>query len=310
MIRAPGSPDDLPRPSALAAQFASLLPKRPIIFNMGSELGATFRRLAPIIGRAQAWLFAESDENSLGLALDAAAQWAEAQGWTVTWPGRALLLHRPSGAWRIEGLVADMTKAPPVQMRQADGVVCGALLERVPAAWIGGLASVLHSPLLACGLADGRVTWMPRDPGDAMVARFWRRSLARDAGLGPAVGADAAATIRRTLAPLGFSVRTATAEQRVPARSAFTPDLVRDIALEAGGVAGRCAGRIGEWEIRRGRLALQRRLGARIGYVDLLATPAEAGLNAGRKPSPRTKKGADRALLSASSDPGVPGSDI
>jgi hypothetical protein len=273
MIRASDHADDLMRTSVLAERFSALMPKRPVIVNIGSGSGDVFRYLAPVIGRAQAWLFVESDTAQLGLSLDAAALWAEAQGWTLTWPGRALLLHRPGGAWRIEGLVVDFAGSPPAQVRQADGVVSGALLERVPAAWIGRLASMLRSPLLACGLADGRVTWLPRDPLDAPVARWWRRSLARDVGLGPALGTDAAATIRRALAPRGFAVTTAPSEWRVPARSVRALDLVRHIADEARGVAGTSAASITDWEARRGRLALQRRLGARIGHVDLLATP-------------------------------------
>ncbi len=274
MSRAPSDSDDLVPLSALAARFAALMPKRPVIVDLGSGSGATFRRLAPVIGRAQAWLFVENDDTQLGLGLDATARWAEAQGWTVTWPGRALLLHRPQGAWRIEGLVADIARGPPAQIRQANGVVTSALLERAAESWIGRLAPMLHVPLLACGLVDGRVAWLPRDPADAQVTRLWRRSLARNPAFGPGLGANAAAIVRRALGERGFAITTAATEWIVPARSPLSLPLVRRIASDARGIAGPAAARVNDWETRRGRSAILGRLGARVGHLDLLATPA------------------------------------
>ena len=191
----------------------------------------------------------------------------------MTWPGRALLLHRPGGAWRVEGMVADLAEMPPEQMRRADGVVSGAFLERLPASRIGRFASMLRSPLLVCDIADGRLSWRPRDPADPIVARWWRRALARDTGSGPALGADAAATIRRALVARGFAVTTAPSGNRIPDRSPLSLDLVQEIASATREVAGPSAARIADWEVRRKRLALRRRLGVTIGQSDLLAAP-------------------------------------
>ncbi|MBV9656280.1 MAG: class I SAM-dependent methyltransferase [Acetobacteraceae bacterium] len=257
--------------SPLAERFAALLPKRPVIYNLGSEFGRTFRALAPVINRAQAWIFVERDTRQLGLALDAAAGWAEEQGWTVTWPGRALLLHRPGGAWRIEGLVVDLDETPPEQISRGDAVVSGAFLPGVSASWVGRFAAMLRRPLLVSGLTDGRIAWQPGDPADRAVLHCWRRSLSRRDDNGWVLGADAASVLRRALSTHGFTAATAPAPHQFAKTSPLVAGLVADVASKARGGAGADTQRIAGWANRRGRLALQGRLACRVGHSDLLA---------------------------------------
>ena len=69
-----------------------------------------------------------------------------------------------------------------------DAVVCSALLDLVSTAWLARLCDALTVPFLACLTADGRDTWRPRHPHDALVRTAFRRDMRRDKGFGPALG--------------------------------------------------------------------------------------------------------------------------
>jgi SAM-dependent methyltransferase len=258
---------------ALANQFTELLPARPRLLDLGAGTGSLFRLLAPVVARAQAWTLVDADEELLGEAFNTIAAWGEAQRWTVTWPGRALLLHTPSGAWRVEGLVADLANAPAgLPLALTDAVVCSAFLDLVSVAWLGRLAPALQSPFLAFLTIDGRDVWMPRDPLDAAVISGERLHQSRDKGLGPALGVRATAAASRIFAENGLIVRSAPSDWRIPrAQTEMLGHLVR----EAAGVARQARplhrDAITGWETRRLRQAAAGRLAARIGHRDMLA---------------------------------------
>jgi SAM-dependent methyltransferase len=260
---------------ALAGRLASLLPARPRLLDLGAGTGSLFRILAPVIGRAQAWTLVDADEDLLGEAFGSIADWGESQGWTVTWPGRALLLHTPTGAWRVEGLVTDLRDTPAgLPLLQADAVVCSALLDLVSGAWLARLASGLRSPFLACLSIDGRDAWLPRDRADALVMAGFRRHQSRDKGFGSALGVRAPLTASRILAAQGFEVTSAPSDWWVP-RSAteMLAQLTQQTVQAARAAKPAYGAAIDAWETRRLRQATMRRLAIQIGHRDVLAIP-------------------------------------
>ena len=259
----------------LLNQLVALLPARPRLLDLGAGMGSLFRLLAPIIGRAQAWMLVDADEDLLGQAFNAIAEWGEEQGWTVTWPGRALLLHTPRGAWRVEGLVADLANAPAgLPLAHTDAVVCSALLDLVSAAWLHGIAPALRSPFLACLTIDGRDVWMPRDAADIVVRTGERRHQATDKGFGPALGVHAVFAATSIFAARGFQVRTAPSDWRIPrGETALLSHLLVEAAEAARAALPLHRDAITRWETRRFRQASLARLAARIGHRDFLALP-------------------------------------
>ena len=262
---------------ALASRLVSLLPARPRLLDLGAGTGSLLRILAPLIGRAQAWTLVDADEELLGQAFSSIAAWGEHNRWTVTWPGRALLLHTPGGAWRVEGLVADLADAPVgLPLRQVDAVVCSALLDLVSGAWIARLATALRSPFLACLTIDGRDQWLPRDPADTMVMAGFRRNQMQDKGFGLALGVSAPVASLRILAAHGLEVSSAPSDWRIPRSATEMLAQLTENAAEAARAAmpGRRSP-INEWETRRLQQARRRRLAAQIGHRDVLALPGK-----------------------------------
>ncbi len=269
--------DRVARSRALAARLADALPARPRIMDLGAGTASLFRFLAPIIGRAQAWTIVDADAALLGYAFARTADWAEAHGWRVTTPGRALLIHTPEGAWRIEALATDFGDDPSrLPFRAHDAVVCSALMDLVSSAWAGRLAASLRVPFLACLNVDGRDRFRPAHPDDRLVARGFARDMRRDKGFGRAMGAEAPATLGRLFAAHGFRVASAPSDWIIPTiAEPMLEAMVRGHAAAAAHALPAAVARIAAWEearlgaVARGRLALT------IGHRDLLALPAE-----------------------------------
>jgi hypothetical protein len=269
--------DRVARSRALALRLAERLPGRPRIMDLGAGTASLFRWLAPIIGRAQAWTIVDADETLLGDAFARTADWAETRGYRITTPGRALLIHTPQGAWRIEALATDFAEDPSrLPLGVHDAVVCSALMDLVSAAWAERLAAALRVPLLACLTVDGRDRWRPAHPDDRLIAQGFARDMRRDKGFGRAMGPSAPAMLARLFAARGFRIATAPSDWIVPAIAApMLEAMVRGHAAAAAQARPAAAARIAAWEqarlgaLARGRLALT------IGHRDLLALPAE-----------------------------------
>jgi len=103
--------DAAARDEMLAVKLSAALPARPRIMDLGAGTGALLRWLGLYIGRPQAWILVDADPQLIERAFDTIAERAEQMGWKVTSPGRGVLLvHTPRGAWRVEGLVADLRR--------------------------------------------------------------------------------------------------------------------------------------------------------------------------------------------------------
>jgi hypothetical protein len=271
-LRAPF--DAAARSTAIADALIATLPARPKLLDLGAGTAALFRWLAPRIGRAQAWTLFDADGALLDEAFDAIADWAEDQGWPVTTPGRAMLVHTPRGAWRVEAVVGDLAAVSALPLAGHDAVVNTALCDLVSARWAEAIAARLRTPFYAALMVDGRSDWRPRHPHDALVARAFRRDQARDKGFGPALGHRAPAVLAETFAGAGFQVRTAPSDWRIgPTAIPMLAAIVRGDADAAARALPTRAWDIDEWRAARLHHAARRRTRLRLGHRDLLAIP-------------------------------------
>lgn len=269
--------DAAARSPVLAEHLSAMLPRRPRLLDIAAGTGGMFRWFAPRIGRAQSWLLADEDEALLATAFERTAEWAVQRGWTITWPGNAMLVHTPKGAWRIEGFAADLAAAPAdLPLQAMDAVLCSALLNRVSRAWLHRVADALRVPLLACLVGDGRCDWLPRHPSDRLIRAGAQRQHARGSGFGPPLGAGASSAATRTFHARGFAVHAASSDWRVSRRElTMTQTLVQVAADAARRALPARSQTIADWEVVRLRQTLAARLAVRIGHRDILAVPRQ-----------------------------------
>lgn len=272
--------DALARDEDLALRLADALPARPRILDLGAGTGSLLRWLGHYIGRAQAWTLVDADAALIERAFETVAERAALLGWAATWPGkRTLLVHTPHGAWRVEGLVADLREAPGnLPLGKVDAVVNTALCDLVSRGWAERLAAACAShrlPFYSALNVDGRERFLPPHPADALVARGFRRDQARDKGFGGvALGPEATAALAAAFRARGFAVRTAPSAWQVPRRDgAMAEAIAMGHARAAMARERRGRRRIVDWMMTRGRQAASGRLAVRIGHRDLLALP-------------------------------------
>lgn len=267
--------DAAARSPALATELSAMLPARPRLLDLGAGTGSLFRWLAPRIGRAQAWLLADEDDALVADAFERTRAWATRRGWTVTSPGRAMLVHTPVGAWRIEGFGVDLAAAPAgLPLNRIDAVLCSGLLERVARAWLERLLGALRVPLVAGVVPDGRYEFLPRHPADRLIAAAMRWQPNPGGEFGPPLGATAAAVVHHALRAAGFIVHAAASDWRIGrGELAQTRALVRLAADQARGVFPLRRQAIADWEAVRLRQSLAAKLAVRVGHRDILALP-------------------------------------
>lgn len=272
------------RSAELAQAFADALPARPHVLDLGAGTGSMFRWLAPRIGRPQHWTFVDADRELLEIAAEMCAAWAEQNSWRVSDAGRgstrALILHTPRGAWRIEHRVADLGDGAGAVIGRLmpDAVSCSALLDLVSARWLRDLAAALRGPFLACLSVDGRDAFRPVHPTDRLVARGFRRDQARDKGFGAAAGHTAWRAAAAMLRARGFRVAVRQSDWRIArdARAMLT-ELVAGHANAAARALRPCPEGIADWLAVREAQAARGRLAIRIGHRDILAVPEGTG---------------------------------
>lgn len=266
--------DHAARSTRLADTLVARLPARPKLLDLGAGSGSLFRWLAPRIGRAQVWTLLDADPAMIDAAFDRIADWAELNDWPVTTPGRAMLLHTPRGAWRIEAIVADLAAVSTLPVAKHDAVVNTALCDLVSRGWIETLVPRLKVPFYAALMVDGRASWAPAHPLDRAVAAAFRRDQGRDKGLGPALGRHAPAAMIDVFKAAGWQVATATSDWRIG--SADTAMLRAVIDGDAGAALlanSRRAAAFDDWRDDRLHHALRGKLRLTLGHRDLLAFP-------------------------------------
>ena len=257
--------DHAARSVALARRLADRLPRRPKLVDLGGGTGSLFRFLAPIIGRGQDWVLVDADAMLLDEAFGRTAAWARRRGFAATAVADELSVSTPHGLWRMRALHAPLPLAGEV-----DGVVCSALLDLVSASWLADLCDTLTVLFLACLTVDGRDTWRPHHPSDALVCTAFRRDLRRDKGFGAALGIAAT----RALTACNLVTASAPSDWHIP-RTALRMQraLIDGTADAARSARPAQADAITAWQEARLRQALRGRLAITIGHRDILALP-------------------------------------
>lgn len=270
------------RNAELAFALSEALPARPRIMDLGAGTGALLRWLGHFIGRAQAWTLVDADGALLARAFETIRQRAEAVGWAVTAPDRrTLLVHAPGGAWRVEGLVADLREAPDnLPLDKFDAVVNTALCDLVSEDWIADMADAIAEhglPFYAALNVTGRERFAPPHRADALVARGFARDQARDKGFGGiALGAKAPAVIADAFAGHGYRIARGASPWVVKRQEgAMAAALAEGHALAAAAWERRGEASIDAWLADRRRQAMAGRLTALVGHTDILALPPE-----------------------------------
>jgi SAM-dependent methyltransferase len=274
-------PDARARDLHLALALSAALPARPRLLDLGAGTGSLFRWLAPILNRPQAWTLVDADVTLIEFAFDTIADRAVAVGFEVSAPNkRTLLVHTPSGAWRVEGLVMDLADAPQgLPLGRADGVVCTALCDLVSRSWVSRMAAGLRLPFYSALNVQGDARFLPPHPVDGLVARAFRRDQLRAKGFGgPALGSGATRAMADAFRARGFRVATAPSPWRIGAHETrMLSDLAQGHAQAAMRHAPRSGAAITDWATARTVQARRGRLRAMVGHSDLLALPATRG---------------------------------
>jgi len=226
----------------------------PRVIDLGAGTGSTLRRLAPRLPAGQRWALVEIDP-----ALIAA--------------GEAALAGTGARFRRLD-LRADLEALGD---EPADLLTASALLDLASAAWLERLVALRRR--LACALYaslthDGRIVWRPADPGDGEVRDAVNRHQRTDKGFGPALGPEAAHTLRRLLAGAGSTVALARSDWRLDLEDDAIQRALLDGYLEAAAtVAPSRAEAFRAWHQRRLRLLEAGRSGLTVGHLDLLYLP-------------------------------------
>jgi len=265
------------RSTALAARLARALPKNPWLIDLGAGTASLFRFLAPIIGGPQSWTLVDSDAALLDAAFNVTADWAMTRGHRITHTDSTLRIHTPTGIWQLDGELHDLANMPgDLPLREADAVVCSALLDLVSQNWLDRLPHALRVPFLAALSVDGRDAWLPRHPADALIRAGFRRDQSRDKGFGHALGPTAPAVAMRLLAARGFHLFSAPSDWIIPRPAlAMAHALIGGTAAAARNALPARRATIAAWEDARHRQSMISRLAIRIGHRDILALPEE-----------------------------------
>lgn len=253
---------------------------RPRFLDLGAGTGSLTRWLGHFLERPHSWVLADADAELLSRAFDTMMDAAEAMGWKATWPQKkALLVHSPHGAWRIEGILANLAEGlNRLPWEGVDAVTCSALCDLVSERWLERLAAILARrklPFYATLNVSGRERFSPPLPGDALVARGFLRDQRRDKGFaGLALGPDAPAAIARVFAAQGYEVLRAPSPWIVPRQAR---DMAHELAMGHAEAAlrheRREAARIREWAEIRGEQADEGQLAVRVEHQDVLCLP-------------------------------------
>ncbi len=273
--------DAMARSEALARLLAQhLTAARPQLLDLGAGTGSLTRWLGHQIRKPQGWVLADADPDLMARAFDAMQEAAWAVGWAATWPGKkALLVHAPSGAWRIEGVLVNLALAPHgLPLDKVQAVTCSALCDLVSEEWLHRLAAALAAhrlPFYAALNVTGRERFTPPHPADALVARGFARDQRRDKGFGGlALGAQAPAAIARAFAAHGYAVHRAPSPWVIHRRDgAMAGELAHGHALAALEHERRERRKVLDWAMAREAQARDNRLAAHVGHEDVLCLP-------------------------------------
>lgn len=226
------------------------------VIDLACGTGANLRWLAPRLGGPQQWLMVDHDDTLLG---------------RITAPEEGVDIVRQ----RLD-LMAALETLP---WHAAHLVTASALLDLVGTAWLHRLVAACASvrlPLLLTLSVDGRHHWTPRDPLDDEVAALFAAHQRRDKGFGPALGAQAVATLVPALRAAGYRVFRSHSDWRIDGRSGERARALQETLID--GMTGAAIEQAPDaedalrgWQGRRRTLAARARLC--VGHGDVFALP-------------------------------------
>ncbi|MEM1190120.1 MAG: class I SAM-dependent methyltransferase [Pseudomonadota bacterium] len=235
------------RDQALALRACEAAGPNPVILDLGSGTGATWRALTPQLPEGTRWVFVDNDPALLADAANAAGATAEV----------------------IEADIGDLLALP---LEHITLVTASALLDLVPHFWVEEVARTLRIPFYAALSYSGVMRWTPGDPHDETVTECFNRHQRGDKGLGPALGPEAGKRAASIFADAGFEVYHADSPWHLsPAMAELQRELTDGIA-DAAAAAG--AAEASAWGDRRRGLA--GRSHCEIGHTDILAIPGRS----------------------------------
>lgn len=228
------------------------------VLDLGCGSGANLRYLCPRLSASQRWCCIDHDEALIGRLL--ASQFRPPQLETIE--------------TRIHAL-ADFTYLDTVGPDTL--VTASALLDLVSAPWLAGLIERCRtrSPALLLALTyDGRVEIEPPHTDDRLVIALFNAHQRGDKGLGPALGPDAAGTLRVLADARGYEMTEGESDWLLgPDQAMLARELLAGWATAAAARAPAQRDRIRDWHQERRRAIRSRRFEIRVGHRDAFLVP-------------------------------------
>jgi hypothetical protein len=156
-------------------------------------------------------------------------------------------------------------------------VTASALLDLVSESWLRELAShcrANRSSALFALTYDGRLTFEPAEPEDALIRDLVNRHQKTDKGFGPALGPAAVAAAADLFRSMDYVVRTASSDwvlSRTSAHDELQDQLIEGWAEAAAAVAPDRAAAVDEWRSKRLDHVARGRSQVTVGHQDLTA---------------------------------------
>jgi SAM-dependent methyltransferase len=245
--------DHAARSAALTGDVLRALPRGPIgILDLACGTGSNLRYLRDRISNPD-WLLVDHDPSLL----------------TLVAPAPNLRTVERDLRELDDGLFAGRAL-----------VTASALLDLVSESWLRQLVSRCRAHDAAALFAltyDGRLSFEPAEPDDALICDLVNRHQRTDKGFGPALGPSAVAAAADLFRAGGFDVRIAASDWALRRTSVPDPlqeQLIDGWAEAAEEMAPDRAGTIEAWRRKRRSYVASGQSGLTVGHQDLAALPA------------------------------------
>ena len=200
--------------------------------------------------------------------------------WLLVDNDRALLALVPP-APNVRAVEHDLRSLDNHLFDERSLVTASALLDLVSESWLRELVSHCRAHRSAALFAltyDGRLTFEPAEPEDALIRDLVNRHQKTDKGFGPALGPDAVAAVADLFRNMDYLVRIASSDwvlSRVSAPDDLQGQLIEGWAEAASAVAPDRAATVDGWRSKRLDHVASGRSLVTVGHQDLAAVPLE-----------------------------------
>lgn len=225
--------------------------ERLSVLDLGSGTGANYRFLAPLLGGEQSWRLVDNDP--------------------ALFTPQTAFQHAP-----LERCCLDLaTDRDRLDFRDMQLVSASALIDLVSAAWLEWLARRCREAQAAVFMVltyDGTLVWQPALPDDATVCAWLNRHQCTDKGFGPALGPQAAPTLKTLLESLDYRVELRPSPWRLGAAQTALQAALLDGWVEAvNEIAPDAADWLDAWAMQRRCWMEQGQSRLQVGHWDLFA---------------------------------------